>query len=128
MPVDGEYGPSPRGWVREQVEQYESSGGTEGTTLRDTGLPVVIIIEPRRAQRQAAQDPGDAGRARRPVRRGRVAGRRSDEPALVLQLPRGPARRAAGRPAQAGHGGPGGNRGRAGPVVGARGRGVPAVR
>jgi F420H(2)-dependent quinone reductase len=43
MPVDGEYEPSPRGWVREQVEQYESSGGTEGTTLRDTGLPVVII-------------------------------------------------------------------------------------
>ena len=43
MPVEGEYGPSPRGWVREQVEQYESSGGTEGTTLRDTGLPVVII-------------------------------------------------------------------------------------
>ena len=43
MPVEGEYGPSPRGWVREQVEQYESSGGTEGTTLRDTGLLVVII-------------------------------------------------------------------------------------
>jgi F420H(2)-dependent quinone reductase len=43
MPVEGEYGPSPRGWVREQVEQYEGSGGTEGTTLRDTGLPVVII-------------------------------------------------------------------------------------
>jgi len=43
MPVDGEYGPSPRGWVREQVEDYESSGGTKGTTLRDTGLPVVII-------------------------------------------------------------------------------------
>ena len=43
MPVEGEYEPSPRGWVREQVEQYESSGGTEGTTLRDTGLPVVII-------------------------------------------------------------------------------------
>jgi F420H(2)-dependent quinone reductase len=43
MPVEGDYGPSPRAWVREQVEQYESSGGTEGTTLRDTGLPVVII-------------------------------------------------------------------------------------
>jgi F420H(2)-dependent quinone reductase len=43
MPVEGEYGASPRAWVREQVEQYESSGGTEGTTLRDTGLPVVII-------------------------------------------------------------------------------------
>lgn len=43
MPVEGEYEPSPSGWVREQVELYESSGGTQGTTLRDTGLPVVII-------------------------------------------------------------------------------------
>ena len=38
-----EYVPSPYGWVRDQVELYESSGGTEGTTLRDTGLPVVIV-------------------------------------------------------------------------------------
>src|SRR5258708_40367480 len=43
MPVEGEYGPSTRAWVREQVEQYESSGGMQGRTLRDTGLPVVII-------------------------------------------------------------------------------------
>ena len=38
-----EYVPSPRDWVREQVELYESSGGTKGTTLLDTGLPVVIV-------------------------------------------------------------------------------------
>jgi len=37
------YIPSPRDWVREQVELYERSGGTEGTTLRDTGLPVIIV-------------------------------------------------------------------------------------
>src|SRR5437660_9771948 len=37
------YVSSPRDWVREQVELYESSGGTEGTTLRDTGLPVIIV-------------------------------------------------------------------------------------
>jgi F420H(2)-dependent quinone reductase len=43
MPVEDDYGPSPRRWVREQAELYESSGGAEGTTLRDTGLPVVII-------------------------------------------------------------------------------------
>jgi len=43
MPVEGEYEPSPRAWVREQVELYEGSGGAQGTTLRDTGLPVVII-------------------------------------------------------------------------------------
>jgi F420H(2)-dependent quinone reductase len=38
-----DYIPSPRQWVRDQVEEYESSGGTRGTTLRDTGLPVVIV-------------------------------------------------------------------------------------
>jgi len=43
MPLDGEYVPSPEKWVRDQVELYESSGGTEGTTLMDTGLPVVIV-------------------------------------------------------------------------------------
>jgi F420H(2)-dependent quinone reductase len=43
MTIDGEYAPSPAQWVREQVELYESSGGTKGTTLRDTRLPVVIV-------------------------------------------------------------------------------------
>ena len=37
------YIPSPRQWVRDQVELYEGSGGKEGTTLRDTGLPVIIV-------------------------------------------------------------------------------------
>lgn len=43
MPVEGEYEPSPSRWVRDQVELFESSGGTQGTTLLDTGLPVVIV-------------------------------------------------------------------------------------
>jgi deazaflavin-dependent oxidoreductase (nitroreductase family) len=43
MSVDGDYEPSPAAWVRDQVELYENSGGTQGTTLADTGLPVVII-------------------------------------------------------------------------------------
>src|SRR5438105_3069 len=43
MPVQGEYEPSPAQWVRDQVDEYEGSGGTQGTTLRDTGLPVVVI-------------------------------------------------------------------------------------
>ena len=38
-----EYIPSTRDWVREQVELYEGSGGKEGTTLRDTGIPVIIV-------------------------------------------------------------------------------------
>jgi deazaflavin-dependent oxidoreductase (nitroreductase family) len=41
--MPGEYIPSPRDWVREQVEQYEASNGTQATTLRETGLPVVIV-------------------------------------------------------------------------------------
>lgn len=43
MPLSGDYEPSPIGWVREQVERYEASGGTEATTLRDTGLPVIVL-------------------------------------------------------------------------------------
>ena len=38
-----EYIPSTRDWVAEQVELYEGSQGTEGLTLRDTGLPVIIV-------------------------------------------------------------------------------------
>ena len=38
-----EYIPSPSDWVAEQVELYEGSGGTRGLTLRDTGLPVIIV-------------------------------------------------------------------------------------
>ncbi len=43
MALDGEYVPSPADWVRDQVQEYEGSGGTSGTTLRETGLPVVIV-------------------------------------------------------------------------------------
>ena len=38
-----EYIPSTADWVREQVALYEGSGGADGTTLRDTGLPVIIV-------------------------------------------------------------------------------------
>ena len=38
-----EYIPSKSSWVAEQVELYESSLGTKGTTLKDTGLPVIIV-------------------------------------------------------------------------------------
>lgn len=43
MPLNGEYEPSPQQWVRDQVEAYERSGGQEANTLRDTGLPVIIV-------------------------------------------------------------------------------------
>ncbi len=38
-----DYIPPALDWVREQVDLYESSGGTEGTTLRDSGLPCILI-------------------------------------------------------------------------------------
>jgi deazaflavin-dependent oxidoreductase (nitroreductase family) len=43
MPVEGDYAASPWEWVSEQVETYERSGGREANTLRDTGLPIVIV-------------------------------------------------------------------------------------
>ena len=39
-----EYIPPSLDWVREQVEEYEGSGGTRGTTLLDTGMPCIIVI------------------------------------------------------------------------------------
>ena len=39
-----EYIPPTLNWVREQVEEYEGSGGTRGTTLLDTGMPCIIVI------------------------------------------------------------------------------------
>jgi deazaflavin-dependent oxidoreductase (nitroreductase family) len=43
MPLTGEYEPSTADWVREQVETYEATGGREANTLRDTGIPVIIV-------------------------------------------------------------------------------------
>lgn len=43
MPLDGEYEPSAQAWVREQVEAYEKSGGREANTLRDSGLPIIVV-------------------------------------------------------------------------------------
>jgi deazaflavin-dependent oxidoreductase (nitroreductase family) len=38
-----DYIPTPVDWVRQQVEIYEASGGTEGTTLMETGLACIIV-------------------------------------------------------------------------------------
>jgi deazaflavin-dependent oxidoreductase (nitroreductase family) len=43
MTLEGEYEPSPTAWVRNQVEAYERSGGQEANTLRDTGLPIILV-------------------------------------------------------------------------------------
>jgi len=41
--ANDDYAPSPWEWVRNQVDQYERSGGREANTLLDTGWPVVVI-------------------------------------------------------------------------------------
>jgi deazaflavin-dependent oxidoreductase (nitroreductase family) len=43
MPVTGEYEPSPAEWVRNQVAEYEASGGTKANTLMNTGMPIIIF-------------------------------------------------------------------------------------
>src|SRR3954469_2712853 len=43
MAIEGTYVPSAQQWVRDQVEEYERSGGQRANTLRDTGLPVIIV-------------------------------------------------------------------------------------
>ena len=44
MDLTGDYEPSAAQWVRDQVEAYERSGGREANTLRDTGLPIILVI------------------------------------------------------------------------------------
>lgn len=43
MPLSGDYEPSALAWVRDQVDTYEATGGRESNTLRDSGIPIVII-------------------------------------------------------------------------------------
>ena len=47
--LEGTYVPSTSEWVRDQVELYERSGGTQGNTLRDTGMPVIIVTIDRKS-------------------------------------------------------------------------------
>jgi deazaflavin-dependent oxidoreductase (nitroreductase family) len=43
MPIEGDYEPSQWEWVRDQVAEYEASGGARANTLRDTGLPIIVM-------------------------------------------------------------------------------------
>lgn len=43
MPLQGEYAPSTSDWARKQAEAYEASGGADAATLRDTGLPIIVL-------------------------------------------------------------------------------------
>jgi deazaflavin-dependent oxidoreductase (nitroreductase family) len=41
--LQGDYEPSPWDWVRDQVAEYEASGGQRANTLRETGMPIVVV-------------------------------------------------------------------------------------
>lgn len=43
MAPEGEYEPSSSEWVRNQVAEYESSGGQRANTLLDTGMPIIVV-------------------------------------------------------------------------------------
>jgi deazaflavin-dependent oxidoreductase (nitroreductase family) len=43
MALTGTYVPSTSAWVRDQVEEYESSGGARANTLRGGDDPIVVI-------------------------------------------------------------------------------------
>jgi deazaflavin-dependent oxidoreductase (nitroreductase family) len=41
--LPGEYQPSPSEWVREQVAEYEASGGQRANMFLDTDMPIIVI-------------------------------------------------------------------------------------
>ena len=43
MPIDGDYEPSALDWVRQQISDYEASGGQRANTLSDTGIPIIVV-------------------------------------------------------------------------------------
>lgn len=43
MSISGDYEPSTWEWVRQQVAEYEGSSGERGNTLRDTGMPIIVM-------------------------------------------------------------------------------------
>lgn len=44
MPLEGEYEPSTSDWARKQAELYESSGGTDGTSLQGKAVIVLTTV------------------------------------------------------------------------------------
>jgi len=43
MTITGDYEPGAWDWVAQQVEEYEASGGTRANTLRDSGIPIIVV-------------------------------------------------------------------------------------
>jgi deazaflavin-dependent oxidoreductase (nitroreductase family) len=57
MTLEGDYEPSPSEWVRDQVDLYERTGGAEGNTLGDTGLPIVLVTTRGKHSRKIRKTP-----------------------------------------------------------------------
>jgi deazaflavin-dependent oxidoreductase (nitroreductase family) len=126
MPLSGEYEPSTIDWVREQVERYEASGGTEATTLRDTGMPVVVVTSVGAKSGKLRKNP-----LMRVEHEGRYAavasmGGQPTHPVWYYNLLAHP--QVELQDGETGHGRARGHRQREGRMVGAGGGGVPAVR
>jgi hypothetical protein len=75
VPLHGEYAPSSAKWVRDQVEEIESSGGQRGTLL--CGVPVIAVTSLGSQSGKLRKNPGDARRARWSLCRRRLQGRGS---------------------------------------------------
>ena len=52
VPLTGDYEPSSRKWVRDQVERYEATDGREANTLAGTSRPIVIFTTRGRKSRK----------------------------------------------------------------------------
>ena len=126
MPLTGEYEPSPAQWVRDQVELYESSGGTEGLTLR--GKPVIILTTKGAKSGKIRKTP--LMRVEHDGSYAAVAslGGAPKHPVWYYNVLDEPARRAAGRPAAQGLRRPRGHRRGEGAVVGAGHRRLAGLR
>ena len=116
----GEYVPSTAKWVRDQVAEYEASGGARANTLRGSKDPIVVITSVGRKSGALRKNP--LMRVERDGKYLAVAsiGGGPHQPGVVPQLPRQPGRRAAGRPGAEALPGPAARRRRARGLVGVR--------
>ena len=124
-----EYLPTPIKWVREQVELYESSGGTQGTELLETGLPCIVVTH--KGNKTGAIRKTPLMRVKDGDRYVLVAsqGGGAEEPGVGLQPARRRRRCDPGQDRGAPHAGAGSRRPeRAGAGMGAGGGRLPALR
>lgn len=82
---DGEYGASPWEWVSTQVATYERTGGKEGNTLMETGMPIIILTTKGNRTGLVRKTPLMRVEHRRCIRDRCVNRRGAEAPGLVLE-------------------------------------------